>query len=177
MLQYEYCSLVTLEAMGRDWKKKSSEGLSQCFSPVTHWGSSSCNLRPDTLQKSWVCPAALPTRSRLSNAATMVNSACSHCTPLAITSAPKCWAFLHFTAVPPFRLISVSLVKVARTRSYSFPVPLLAPLPLRTAQGFDRSCMGRRAAMKVVSSCWALRLLSVEPDPDGPPGQPQDWRW
>jgi len=31
MLQYEYCSLATLEDIERDWKMKSSEGLSVTF--------------------------------------------------------------------------------------------------------------------------------------------------
>lgn len=45
-----YFSLATLEIIERDWKKKSSGGLSQKLSPLSLWGSGSCNPWPDTMR-------------------------------------------------------------------------------------------------------------------------------
>lgn len=84
------------------------------------------------MQKPSVGTAALCACSCVSDIATVVISNCSHCATLAITSAPKYWECLHFTSVHPFRIISVYLVKVARTCSYSLTVPFLDPCPLQT---------------------------------------------
>lgn len=84
------------------------------------------------------------------------------------------WVCLYFTAVNPFEFISASLLNVWITCFYSLPVPFLAPVPctLQRSQGFDHSCMGR-TAVKVMSSCWALKLFSVELESHRPPGEPQ----
>lgn len=121
------------------------------------------------MQKSWVCPAALPARSHLSNAATAVISACSHCAPPAIASAPKYWVCLHFTAVHPFRLISVSLVKVGRTCSYSLFLswpcfPCIDPKAL-IALAWGEELLWRRWALAELSNCsqlnWSLMGYQV----------------
>lgn len=84
------------------------------------------------------------------------------------------WVCLYFTAVNPFEFISASLLNVWITCFYSLPVPFLAPVPctLQRSQGFDHSCLGR-TAVKVMSSCWALKLFSVELESHRPPGEPQ----